>query len=153
MPRSLGVADAIGEAGMLRGYRGVVVHDRLAMYYKLKAKHGLCAAHLLRDLADVALVATRTAWAAGLAALLVEVNSGCDDARRRGFDQLAPARQRGFAARYETLIARGLAAKTEPDHGRKRNYYQRRSHNLVTAFRDHRRHVLRYIRPRHSLHQ
>ncbi len=40
---------------MLRGYRGVIVHDRLAMYWKLKAKHGLCGAHLLRDLADVAI--------------------------------------------------------------------------------------------------
>ena len=40
---------------MLRGYRGVVVHDRLAMCWKLKAKHGICGAHLLRDLAEVAL--------------------------------------------------------------------------------------------------
>jgi transposase len=32
--------DAIDEAGVLRGYRGVVIHDRLAMYWKLKAKHG-----------------------------------------------------------------------------------------------------------------
>lgn len=58
-------SDAIDEAGVLRGYRGVVVHDRLAMYWKLKAKHGVCAAHLLRDLADVAVGVTQTAWAAG----------------------------------------------------------------------------------------
>ncbi len=137
--------DAIDEAGVLRGYRGVVVHDRLAMYWKLKAKHGLCAAHLLRDLADVALVATQTAWAAGLAAVLVEVNSACDDARRRGLKQLAPAHQRAFAARYDALVAQGLAANPDPTHGRKRDYYQRRSYNLVTAFGDHRRHVLRYM--------
>jgi transposase len=137
--------DAIDEAGVLRGYRGVVVHDRLAMYWKLKAKHGLCGAHLLRDLADVALVATQTAWAAGLAALLVEVNSACDDARRRGLRRLAPARQRSFAARYDALVAQGLTANPEPAKGRKRDYYQRRSHNLVTAFGDHRRHVLRYM--------
>ena len=136
---------AIDEAGVLRGYRGVVVHDRLAMYWKLKAKHGLCGAHLLRDLAEVALVATQTAWAAGLAALLVEVNAACDDARRRGLKQLAPARQRAFASRYDALVGDGLAANPEPAHGRKRDYYQRRSHNLVCAFRDHRRHVLRYM--------
>ncbi len=35
-------ADGIDEAGVLRGYRGLVVHDRLAMYWKLKAKHGVC---------------------------------------------------------------------------------------------------------------
>jgi transposase len=82
--------EAIDEAGVLRGYRGVVVHDRLAMYWKLRAKHGICGAHLLRDLAEVALVATQAAWAAGLAALLVEVNAACEDARRRGLKALAP---------------------------------------------------------------
>jgi transposase len=137
--------EAIDEAGVLRGYRGVVVHDRLAMYWKLKrAKHGLCGAHLLRDLADVALVAIQTAWAAGLAALLVEINAACDDARRRGLKQLAPNLQRAFAARYDTLVADGLAANPEPA-GRKRDYLERRSHNLVTAFATHRRSILRYM--------
>jgi len=137
--------DAIDEAGVLRGYRGVVIHDRLAMYWKLKARHGLCGAHLLRDLADVAGVATQRSWAAGLAALLVEINAACDDARRRGLRQLAPVHQRAFAARYDALVAQGLAANPEPAGGRKRDYYQRRSHNLVTAFAEHRRHVLRYM--------
>jgi hypothetical protein len=73
------------QAGVLKGYTGIVVHDRLAMYWKLKrAKHGLCAAHLLRDLADVAVVATQNLWAVGLAALLVEINAACDAARGRG---------------------------------------------------------------------
>jgi transposase len=137
--------DAIDEAGVLRGYRGVVVHDRLAMYWKLKARHGLCGAHLLRDLADVAGVATQTAWAAGLAALLVKINTSCDDARRRGLRQLAPVHQRAFTARYDALVVQGVAANPDPDGGRKRDYYQRRSHNLISAFRDHRRHVLRYM--------
>ncbi len=80
--------DAIDEAGVLRGYRGVVVHDRLAMYWKLRAKHGLCGAHLLRDLADVATVATQTPWAAGLAALLVEINAACEQAETVGSNGL-----------------------------------------------------------------
>ena len=136
---------AIDEAGVLRGYRGVVIHDRLAMYWKLKAKHGLCGAHLLRDLADVALVATQTAWAAGLAALLVEINTAGDDARRRGLQQLAPAHQRRFAARYDAFVADALAANPDPAHGHKRDYLQRRSHNLATAFATHRRSILRYM--------
>jgi len=137
---------AIDDAGVLRGYRGVIIHDRLAMYWKLKrAKHGLCAAHLLRDLADVALVATQTAWAAGLAALLVEINAACDDARLRGLKQLAPTLQRRFAAHYDTLVADGVAANPEPPNGRKRDYLQRRSFNLVTAFATHRRSILRYM--------
>ena len=138
-------SDAIDEAGVLRGYRGVVVHDRLAMYWKLKAKHGVCAAHLLRDLADVAIGVTQTAWAAGLAGLLVEINAACDDARRRGLQQLAPMHQRAFAARYDALVADGVVANPQPASGRKRNYVERRSFNLVTAFGTHRKAILRYM--------
>jgi transposase len=138
-------SDAIDEAGVLRGYRGTVIHDRLAMYWKLKAKHAVCGAHLLRDLADVALVATQTAWAGGLAALLVEINTACDDARRRGRRQLAPHHQRAFAARFDALVADGVAANPEPPAGHKRDYLQRRSYNLVTAFAAHRRSILRYM--------
>jgi transposase len=137
--------DAIDEAGVLRGYRGVVVHDRLAMYWKLKAKHGVCAAHLLRDLAEVAIVASQTAWAAALAGLLVDINAACDDARRRGLKALAPMHQRGFAARYDALVAAGSAANPKPASGRKRNYVERRSFNLVTAFATHRSAILRYM--------
>jgi transposase len=137
--------EAIRTAGVLIGYRGVVVHDRLAMYWKLKAKHAICGAHLLRDLAEVATVATQTAWAARLAALLVEINNACDDARQRGMKALAPNRQRDFAARYDSLVADGIAANPDPPARIKRDYYQRKSYNLVTAFKTHRRAILRFM--------
>lgn len=136
--------DAIVEAGVLIGYQGVVIHDRLAMYWKLKAKHGLCGAHLLRDLADVDTVATQKRWATGLACLLVEINAACDDARARGLKQLAPVHQRAFAARYDTLVAAATAANPEPAH-RKRDYLERRSHNLAVAFATHHRPILAYM--------
>ena len=136
---------AIDEAGVLRGYTGVLVHDRLAMYFKLKrAKHGLCGAHLLRDLADVAGVATQTAWAAGLAALVVEINAACDQARRRGWHRLGLKARRSFTKRYDELVAMGLAANNQPAH-RKRNPVERRSFNLATAFVTHKRSILRFM--------
>ena len=138
--------DAVREAGVLIGYTGVVIHDRLALYWKLKwAKHGTCGAHLLRDLAAVAQVATQTAWAAGLAGLLVEINAACDHARARGHRALAPNRQRDFTARYDHLVAAGLAANPDPA-GRKRDSLQRQSHNLAVAFHTHKTAILRYMR-------
>lgn len=94
----------------------MIVHDRLALYWKLKAaRHGLCAAHLIRDLASVGEVATQTAWAAGLAGLLVEINLACDAARAAGHRGLASRLQRAFRSRYDALVADGLAAN--PDSG------------------------------------
>lgn len=137
---------AIVDAGVLIGFRGVIVHDRLALYWKLKkARHGLCAAHLLRDLASVAEVATQTAWAAGLAGLLVEINAACEAARAAGHKALAPTRQRAFRSRYDALVAEGLAANPDPPAGRKRTRLQRQSFNLATAFDNHRQSILRYM--------
>jgi transposase len=137
--------EAMEQAGVLKGYTGIVVHDRLAMYWKLKrAKHGLCAAHLLRDLADVAVVATQNLWAVGLAALLVEINAACDAARGRGRHQLELSTKRQFTNRYKELVATALAANPEPKH-RKRNLVERRSYNLAIAFDTHRTSILRYM--------
>ena len=39
------------EAGVLPEFAGVMVHDRLAMYFKYdKATHAICLAHVLREL-------------------------------------------------------------------------------------------------------
>jgi transposase len=136
--------DAVKEVGVLIGYRGVVVHDRLAMYWKLKAKHQICAAHLLRDLASVATVASQTAWAEGLARLLVEINVACDTARDQGRKALGVTVKQAFNARFDALVAAALAANPEPV-GRKRNPLERDSYNLAVAFSTHKKSILRYM--------
>jgi len=64
--------EAVKEAGVLLGYHQVVIHDRLALYWKLEtARGGIRGAQLLRDLASVAAISSQAAWASGLAGLLV----------------------------------------------------------------------------------
>ena len=89
-------------------------------------------------------MATQTAWAAGLAALLVEINNACHQARERGETQLPAALRRRFSKRYDLLVTAGLAANPEPQH-RKRDYHERRSFNLVSAFDTHKPSILRYM--------
>jgi transposase len=138
--------EAVRTAGVLIGYRGVIVHDRLALYWKLTAaRHGICSAHLLRDLAQAATVATQKTWAEGLAALLVEINTACDDARHRGLKTLAPATRNAFTARYDQLVADGLAANPDPPPGRKRDALARQSYNLAVAFRTHKKPILAFM--------
>lgn len=138
--------DAVRSAGVLVGYRGVIIHDRLALYWKLKAaRHGVCGAHLLRDLASVATVASQASWAAGLAGLLVEINAAADAARAAGHKRLAPRLARGFSARYDLLVARGHGANPTPPPGHKRDAAERRSYNLVMAFETHKKPILAYM--------
>ncbi len=85
------------------GYRGVVINDCLARYWTLRtARHGICAAHLLRDLTAVAEHTAQRQWASGLAGLLVEIKNARDDARARGLESLAPTLRRAFNTRYDT---------------------------------------------------
>jgi transposase len=138
--------EAINEMGVLAGFRGVVIHDRLALYWKFRrAKHGLCGAHLLRDLEEVATVASQRSWAAGLAALLCEINTACEDARLAGQRRLAPLLLRGFTARYDQFVADAMEANPDPRPGLKRGYYQRKSFNLATAFATHKQPILRFM--------
>ncbi len=137
--------EAVKEAGVLIGYRGVVIHDRLALYWKLKsAKHGICGAHLVRDLASVAAISSQRAWATGLAELLVEINRACDDARARDLKTLSPALKRAFTARYDALVVKGIAANPEPRQ-RKRTPLERQGYNLAAAFETHKRSILVYL--------
>lgn len=138
--------EAVRTAGVLIGYRGVIVHDRLALYWKLTAaRHGICSAHLLRDLAQAATVATQKTWSEGLAALLVDINTACDDARARGLKTLAPAARNAFTGRYDTLVAAALAANPDPPAGRKRDALQRQSYNLAIAFATHKKPILAFM--------
>jgi len=137
--------EAVKEAGVLIGYRGVVIHDRLALYWKLRtARHGICSAHLLRDLTAVAEQTIQRSWASGLAGLLAEINNACDDARARGLKALAPRLRPSFDTRYDALVARAVALNPEPRQ-RARTAAERQAHNLAVAFRTHKRSILGYM--------
>jgi len=137
--------EAVKEAGVLLGYRGVVIHDRLALYWKLEtARHGICGAHLLRDLASVAAISSQRAWATGLAGLLVEINRACDDARARGLKTLSPALKRAFTSRYDELVDKAIRLNPEPRQ-RKRSALERQSYNLAVAFQTHKPSILAYL--------
>ncbi len=53
--------DAVEREGVLPGYKGTAVHDRLGMYFNYTdARHGVCGAHLICNLASVAVVWSQT---------------------------------------------------------------------------------------------
>jgi transposase len=59
------------EASLLPSYRGRMIHDCFASYFKFEqADHGLCGAHLLRELE--ALGQDEGSWAAAMRSLLLE---------------------------------------------------------------------------------
>ena len=46
-------SEAMDDMGILQNYKGVIVHDFWKAYYKYLCDHGLCDAHLLRELTSI----------------------------------------------------------------------------------------------------
>jgi hypothetical protein len=80
---SCGQLNAGAQAGVLSEFTGVMVHDRLAMYFKYKkATHAICLAHVLRELKSIG-VGWDQGWAKDMTALLTEMNTAAHDAPAR----------------------------------------------------------------------
>lgn len=128
--------DAVERSGILAGFEGTAIHDRLGMYFNYTgARHGVCGAHLSRNLASVAVVWDQTEWAQAMSDLLVEMKRAAEDARAANKKRLGRKVLASFSKRYDTIVEAGLAANPEPT-GRKREYLRKESYNLACALRD-----------------
>jgi transposase/regulator of replication initiation timing len=120
------------EAGVLGEFSGVMVHDRLAMYFNYdQAAHAICHAHVQRDLAAVGIIPGQ-GWANDMATALLEMNNAAHSARDKGKSHLSRRVLAAFLARYDALCADGLAANPKPE-GRKRDRLEADGYNLAAA--------------------
>lgn len=139
--RRRGVA-ATDDLGVLARVRGTLVHDRWAPYWRYtKAAHAVCNAHILRDLAGVAEVASQRSWANAMTALLLDAKRRAE-AAASGLEAVPRGQRAALRARYNRIVADALAANPEPS--RKRDALERASYNLGVALRDHADEILRF---------
>ncbi|MGH3861110.1 IS66 family transposase [Actinokineospora sp.] len=137
--------EAINEIGILPRFRGTLVHDRLASYWGYtNARHAVCNAHLLRDLAAVAEIASQEAWATAMTALLLDAKRRCEAALAAGLPAVPPGQRSQLRARYNRIVADAFAVNPEPPAGRKRHPLERAGYNLAVAFRNHATEILRF---------
>jgi transposase len=119
--RGSAATDAIG---ILPHFTGVSVHDGWAAYRTYTScRHALCNIHHLSDLTFVE-EQYEQAWAAELKTLLLQMKAAVERARSQGRRQLPTAPRAAFVARYEEVLAAGLAANPPPecsDAGRSSN--------------------------------
>jgi transposase len=102
---------AFDDMAVLGVFEGTLVSDGWKPYWSYPAlDHALCCAHLLRDLASVAEVASQAPWADAMAELLVEAKRAVDTALANDADGLTKAQLRRFRTRYTRIINQGLAA-------------------------------------------
>ena len=125
--------EATDAIGILPGYRGVSVHDGLRSYRAYTAcRHALCNIHHLRELTFVEEEYHQT-WAKDLKALLLAMKAAVEAACTRGEPALPDAERRAFVARYDDLLAAGLAANPPPERrlGQRGRVKQSPARNLL----------------------
>jgi transposase len=123
--------EATEAIGILPGYTGVSVHDGWVSYRAYQqCRHALCNIHHLRELTFLE-EPYHQAWAKDLKDLLREMKTSTEQARAQGPARLDAATRAGFMARYETLLATGLAANPPPEDAEPRRPAQTGASNLL----------------------
>jgi transposase len=109
--------EAMDSIGILPAYAGTVVSDALCAYRQYRnSRHGLCNAHLLRELTYIKeTCAEQQQWTDPLVKLLVEIKAEGARVRAAGGRELSEGRRAKFFRRYDRLVAR--AARLNPPTG------------------------------------
>jgi transposase len=126
--------------GVLPEFRGVVVHDSLALYDGYPAaRHQLCGAHLIRELTAAEQDHPDQRWPAQVRWALAELNKQAKKAAERGLAEIPPERARVYLRSFHHGVAVGLSL-----HPRAPGRKQSPIRNLLERLRDRTCDVLRF---------
>lgn len=138
--------DSICAVGILTKFKGIVIHDCLAGYWKFKnVIHGLCCAHLQRELKWVIQFKEKNrVWAQALFDLLGEMNKAVDEAKKLGEKQLDPERLKAFSDRFDRLIEEAIEKNPAPSEtsGKRGRKKKGKVLSLVLRLKEHKGEVL-----------
>jgi transposase len=111
---------AMQEVGILPQFRGTLIRDGYLSYTRFgQCRHGLCNAHLLRELVFVGESdPAQAAWTKPLASLLLEIKAAAAKTRAAGAAQLSPEAQGSYLRRYDRLVKRADRLNPHPSEDR-----------------------------------
>ncbi len=135
--------DGMIKGGILQALTGFLVHDCLAAYFKFKAIHALCNAHLLRELTRV-FETTRQDWACKLKVLLLSMKQAV------GTQGLSAEQRFDFEVRFQDLVEQGLVLNPErlriaASIGKRGRVGQGFTRSLLIRLRTHQTSWLRFL--------
>jgi transposase len=128
---------AIDEMQVLNSYTGTLIHDCLASYFALDCNHGLCNAHLMRELNFFSKVKEHR-WAARMQKLLI--NALNNPAATSGL---------GWRQRYARILAEANAEHpyAPPAREKKKRGCAAKPavNNLIARFEKYKEEILRFV--------
>lgn len=138
--------EAMDAAGILPVFRGISIHDMWSSYFRYSCGHGVCNAHVIREL-TFSLEEFKQRWAGNLKKLLCRIHTLVERRRASGFSELDERTLKRNRACYDALIAKGLRNNPRQrgsPHVRGR-VKQSKVRNLLERLRDHADSVLLFM--------
>jgi transposase len=138
--------EAMQAIGVIPRYRGVIIHDCWASYLAYEhCGHGLCGAHLLRELTFI-VEAEAYAWAKNMKRLLQQA---CARVAKRKRKRLSPREYDKLQKHYRNIITRGgeeLPPIPARQNGKRGRVAKSDAHNLWERLKEHESSVLLFAR-------
>jgi transposase len=144
---------AMEAIGILPSFQGTAIHDRWESYFGYEhCRHGLCGAHLLRDLRFVE-EQEQESWAKQLRALLLAMNAAVHRAKEKGQTRFNAPTRLYWCSRFRRLLRSGFALHRQKDRahgavhvlGQRGRRKQRAGKNLLDALHTHEASVLLFL--------
>ena len=105
--------DAMNDIGILPNFTGRAIHDCLQSYFSYDCLHGLCGAHLLRELIFLVEVMHQR-WADKMIDCLLDMKDAVDQAKEKGRTNCAE-KARKLQRRYGKILSEGFDENPFPD--------------------------------------
>ena len=141
--------EGMEKAGFLPSYSGIIIHYCWSPYWSVsEVRHGLCCAHLLRELQGVMDSATeQAAWAGGMQQLLLEMNQCRKQTLESGMDAVDSGILQSFSDRYDSLLQDAVALNPLPDKkpGQKGRQKKGKRRALIDRLAQHKGEVCLFI--------
>ena len=102
------------EGGVLPAFHGIAVHDCWAPYWKYDMEHGICCAHLLRELGGIKENHPEQKWPSYFSKLLLDMKSAKEAAILAGQDSMDAAQYEKLFRRYDRIIRTACQENPEP---------------------------------------
>jgi transposase len=137
---------AFKDHGILLNLTGTAVHDCWGPYWRLLCEHGLCNAHLLREL-TFQRETTRQHWPKRMIELLIRSRDYCEAARAAGEMALSAWRIRRIVRDYGAILDKALIRNPRAERQNKcrGRVKQSLTFNLINRMREHADAVLRFV--------
>jgi len=140
-------SQAMDDLQILPRFRGTMVHDFWAPYFRYPSGHALCNAHLLRELKGIT-ENFHQKWSEQMHDLIREMKGAVDEFRDHS-SSLDPQQISEFEERYRQIIESGMQENPVPDgsgsvliRGRKK---QSKAKNLLDRCQKYEREILSFM--------